>query len=178
MFFFLFNRFAHSAGPYCSIAGTCLRARGGLWGASCGRLGASWRLLRGLLRASWGPMGASWGPLGASWEPLRTEGSKCCFVFPLWGPSWGVLGALLGRLGGLLGRLKAILGRLEAILGRLGGILGYLGGFGGLPGPPWEPSWAFWTPWRAPGACLGADRASERGGDAVNYPLPGGWGGP
>ena len=85
----------------------------------------------------------------------------------------GPLGGLLGRLGGLLGaswavlgHLEAILGRLGCILGRLGGILGHLGGFGGLPGPSWRPSWGFEAPWRAPGACLGADRALGRGGDA------------
>ena len=71
--------------------------------------------------------------------------------------------ASLGPLGGPLG---ALLGLLWGLLGRLGGILGHLGGFGGLPGPSWRPSWGFGTPWRAPGTCLGADRASKRGGDA------------
>ena len=71
----------------------------------------------------------------------------------------------LGPLGDPLG---ALLGLLWGLLGRLGALFGHLGGFGGLPGPSWEPSWAFWTPWRAPGACLGADRASGRVGDARN----------
>ena len=79
--------------------------------------------------------------------------------------------ASLGPLGGPLG---ALLGLLWGLLGRLGGILGHLGGFGGLPGPSWRPSWGFGTPWRAPGTCLGADRASGRGGDARDGVLTGG----
>ena len=55
----LFNRFAHSAGPYCSIAAACLRARDCIWGASWGRLGASWGPPEGLWGASWGFLGAS-----------------------------------------------------------------------------------------------------------------------
>ena len=78
--------------------------------------------------------------------------------------------ASLGPLGGPLG---AILGLLWGFLGRLGGILGHLGGFGGLPGPSWKPSWASWTPWRAPGTCLGANKASGRGGGARRPALPG-----
>ena len=46
---------------------------------------------------------------------------------PLFGPSWGDLGRLLGRLGAILGASWAVLGHLEAILGRLGCILGRLG---------------------------------------------------
>ena len=95
----------------------------------------------------------------------------------------GPLGGFLGRLGGLLGASWAVLGHLEAILsrlgcilGRLGGILGHLGGFGGLPGPSWKPSWASWTPWRAPGTCLGADRASGRSGGARGRVRSGGGG--
>ena len=98
-----FNRFAHSAGPYCSIAGACLRARGGIWGASWGRLGAYWGLLEGFLRASGGPLGASWGPLGASWGRLRAEGSKFPFGFPSGPPLGAVLGASWGLAGGLGG---------------------------------------------------------------------------
>ena len=79
--------------------------------------------------------------------------------------------ASLGPLGGPLG---ALLGLLWGLLGRLGGILGHLGSFGGLPGPSWKPSWASWTPWRAPGTCLGADRASGRGGGARSWTRPGG----
>ena len=67
-----------------------------------------------------------------------------------------------------MGGPEAILGHLRAILGRLGGILGHLGGLCGLRDPSWKPSWASWTPWRAPGTCLGADRASGRGGDACD----------
>ena len=66
----IFNRFAHSAGPYCSIAGTCLRARRGhlgcLLGPLGGLLGASWGPPEGFWGGSWGLLGASWGFLGAS----------------------------------------------------------------------------------------------------------------
>ena len=81
--------------------------------------------------------------------------------------------ASLGPLGGPLG---ALLGLLLGLLGRFGGILAHLGGFGGLPGPSWQPSWASWANWRAPGACLGADRAPGRGGGSCNWTRAGGGG--
>ena len=81
--------------------------------------------------------------------------------------------ASLGPLGGPLGALFRL---LWGLLDRLGGILGHLGGFGGLRGPSWKPSWASWTPWRAPRTCLSADRASKRGGDACRSVRPRRWG--
>ena len=61
-------------------------------------------------------------------------------------------------------------------MGRFGGILGDLGSFGGLPGPSWKPSRASWTLWRAPGTCLGADRAPGRRGDSREWTPVAGWG--
>ena len=88
-------------------------SRGPPGGQFCGILGACW----GFLGASWRPLGASGGRLGASWGRLGAVSSKGRFVSSLWGPSWGVLVALLGRLGGLLARLGGVLGRLGALLG-------------------------------------------------------------
>ena len=79
---------------------------------------------------------------------------------------WALAGVLLERSWGFFWVSE----------GRLGGILGHLGGFGGLPGPSWKPSRAFWAPWRAPGTCLGADRASKRGGGACGEVRAGGGG--
>ena len=111
-------------------------------------------------------------------NPTQDKGESKSMSLASSGLAGGSLGALLGRLGGLLGGPEAILGHLGAILGCLGGIFGHLGGFGGLPGPSWKPSWASWTPWRAPGTCLGADRASGRGGDARGGARAGGEGVP
>eukprot|EP00959_Pyramimonas_sp_CCMP1952_P410618 8605217-Pyramimonas_sp.AAC.2 len=89
----LFNRFAHSASPSCSIAGACLRPRGhfgsllgplgGFWGWSGwppgGLLGAAWEPLGGLVRLSRGLLGASWGYLGllgASWGRVWASAAK------------------------------------------------------------------------------------------------------
>eukprot|EP00959_Pyramimonas_sp_CCMP1952_P107795 2253960-Pyramimonas_sp.AAC.1 len=72
----------------------------------------------------------------------------------------------MGSFESFLGSPEATLGCLGAILGRLGGILRHLGGLGGLPGPSWNQFWSSSIPWRAPGTCLGADRASGRGGHA------------
>ena len=76
-----------------------------------------------MILASWGPQGKSLGallgrlggllgslePLGASRGPLGAEGSDFQFVFPLLGPCWGRLEALLGGLGALLGASWAVL---------------------------------------------------------------------
>ena len=88
--------------PLGSLLEAVLRPLGASWGPFGGLLG----LLLSLLGASWGVLWASWGYVGRLGCHLGGKGSKCRFVFPLWGPSWRRLGALLGRLGGLLGRLE------------------------------------------------------------------------
>ena len=127
-------------GPLFEPLGALVGLLGGLWGSLGGVLGpVFWRLLGkqfedvlgvvlgpfwgilgqffgplggvlGSLGASWVPLGASWRPLGAFWGPLRAEGSNCRFVFPLFGPSWSRLGALLGSSWAVLERSGSRLG--------------------------------------------------------------------
>ena len=157
------------------VVGTCLRAGGGIWRATWGRLGASWGPLGGLLRASWGPLGPSqgpprgfvgprardfvscspsgpllgpsWAPLGPSWMPLGQSWS------PL-GPSWGPLGSLLGPLGAILEASWAVLGRREAEKVETPKSAQYLKKNNEfcLLGPSWECSW---RPLGASGGHLG-----------------------
>ena len=124
--------------------GVSLEPLGGSPGPSCRLFGTSWEpfggllgLLSGLLGASWGVLWASWGYVGRLGCHLGGKGSKCRFVFPLWGPSWRRLGALSGRLGGLLGRLGALLGRLRALLGASWVVWGRSGSLVGRRGQ-WE----------------------------------------
>ena len=119
------------------------------------------------------------------------EGSKCRFVFPIWGPSGGCLGALLGRLGRLLDHLEALLDALEALVGFswavlglswgslgpswgcLGAVLGFLGlswallglswgCLGALLGLSWGLSWAILEPSRGLGKPSEAKRRQAR----------------
>ena len=79
--------------------------RGGIVEASLGPL-------RSVLGTSWGLLWVSWGPADGLGGPLGAKGSKSQFEFPIFGPSWGPLGALdpLGPSWEPVGRLGAILG--------------------------------------------------------------------
>ena len=147
-------------------------------GLSGGHLGA----FLGYLEAPFGRRGAI---LEASWAVLsrrKLEKARMRTSFKnsnIWassGLAGGSPGALLGHLGGFLSGLEAILGHHGDILGRLGGILVHLGSFGGLPGPSWKPSWASWTPWRAPGRRHGRPGTPGNRGDSPNWVRPGGGG--
>ena len=71
------------------------------------------------------PLGVSWGHLGSSWGPRVAESLECPLRYPLWAPSWGRPGALLGHLRALLGRV---------------------GASGVVLGPSWMPSWSVLGP--------------------------------
>ena len=127
MFEGLFNRFAHSAGPYCSIAGACLRARGAFGGPP----GAAWGPLGGLLGASWGAAGGLWG---ASWTVLGR------FLKPR-RPSWGHLGGVRSKKGGPSISAATLDRRHSPVGPLLGRSWSRLGALLGLSWGSLRPSW-------------------------------------